>query len=113
MKKQISEREIVKRVCGYKKRMRSHDVPSYPFNQKGAYAIYSGSIGDYGTRKFLEVVNGRFIDAIAYASQLNGFCGDWCTWELPENCNHGYLEKLDITQAEKLDCLDKLLEGVQ
>tara|TARA_Y100000310_G_scaffold338793_1_gene429485 strand:- start:296 stop:649 length:354 start_codon:yes stop_codon:yes gene_type:complete len=109
-KKPISKQELEKRINGYIMRIRRKDVPKIPLKQKGLYRVVSGSQGNYSHRETLDVVQGRFIDAIAYAVQQPGFTGWWCGWDAPDNCNHGKLEQIDpvkLPTNKKLDYLAK------
>lgn len=111
MARKITEQEKIRRVNGYLQRIKRKDVPKYDLEEQGSYQIYSGSKGDYGSREVLEVVEGRFIEAIAYASTLDGFLGDWCSWDMPENCNHGYLKKINVPKLNLNQGLEVLLNA--
>ena len=64
-----------------------------------------------GSRDTLEIVKGRFIDVIAYASQLPDFLGDWCGWDVPENCNHGKIEKIHVSEIKLNKNLNTLIKS--
>jgi len=104
-----SREELQKRIQGYLKRMRTRDVPRIPLTEKGLYRIISGGYGDYGHTHTLGLVNGRFIDAIAHAVQQSGFTGEWCGWSLYDNCNHGHLERAQVTRVPVNKNLNYLL----
>lgn len=46
-----------------------------------------------------KVLHGKFIDAVAYAVQQNGFYG-YSAYSYPGNYSAGYIEKVDITELE-------------
>lgn len=107
-----TKQEIVRRVKGYIHRMKTDScVKKYDLNEIGTYKIFGGSRGDFIGREIIGIANGRFVDVIAYASNLEGFLGDWCSWHMPENCNHGYLEKVNIQEVKDNVDLESVLNN--
>lgn len=98
MTARTNEQEIARRIKGYLQRTRRERTRQYPLNEVGIYRIVGGSQGDRGERKELAIVQGRYIDALEFAVQQPGFLGDWCSWSMPENCNHGYVERVQVKE---------------
>ncbi len=109
----INNTNIDEAVRVYLRRAKREKLPRYPLAEKGLYKIMGGS----GERSREEIqqpfVVGRFVDAIAYAIQQSEFGGWWCSLDKPEdvdNCNHGYVVKIEPHALPKNKSLDSLLK---
>ena len=97
--------EIATKVELYLKRaskgINSSAIINYPRDEFGYWHIISGTTDYYiGYRKPLNtVVQGRFIDAVAFAVQQPEFYSDHQPEKDPSIGDHGYVEKIDVAQC--------------
>lgn len=96
----IGNEEIARRIKGYLQRARRNNLQVYKPNDKNLYRVMSGSRGDYGGREEIVIFRGKYLDVLAEAVQMPGFVGDWCSWSLADNCNHGYVERVEVKEPK-------------
>jgi len=92
----VDNEELARRIDGYLTRARRDNLPVYKPMERDIYRVMSGSIGDYGERIELGVFKGNYINVLAEAVQMSRFCGEWCSWNMTDNCNHRYVEKVEV-----------------
>ncbi|MBI2045481.1 hypothetical protein HYT23_05460 [Candidatus Pacearchaeota archaeon] len=107
--KKVDNKEIARRIKGYLQRP---EIITYALEREGRYKIISGTQGEFENVELLDVVEGRYIDALVYAVQQGRFCGDWCSWDMPENFNHGKVYMVQdnpVRDKEKGNSILKIL----
>ena len=115
----LDQETLDKRVRSYIKRAarKNSNAPLYPLDMVGLFRIVGGTT-DAGSASGLcsgdrykiknDIVEGRFIDVIAYAVQQRHFAG----WYLSldgniDNNHHGYVEKIEPVDLTGIKFLDK------
>ena len=105
----ITEDELESRIRLYLART---DVRKYDFEKVGRYKIISGGQGDYGTTEILDVIEGRYIDALVCAVQQDNFCGFWCSWDSgPNNGRVEFVRENPVDKGLGNSLLKKLKGG--
>ena len=89
----------------------TRSVTKYELNEEGVFRITGAESGDLSQDKFniidrreLGFVQGKFVDAIAYALDLPLFYYEWDN-ENPASEKAGYLKKINIKDAPVLEQL--------
>jgi len=92
----MKREELVRKVSLYLERAENDSlVENHPLEMEGYWRVMGGAMGDYGHRTpEKNIVQGKFIDAVAYAVQQPKFYADLCSDDDPRNCNHGKVEKI-------------------
>lgn len=78
--KKVDNKEIIRRVGDYLIKVNTSDIKRHDLKRRGRYRITSGHLHGHGHRDILDIVEGRYIDALAYAVQLDEFVGEWSPW---------------------------------
>jgi len=106
--------KLVETVRLYMERARQdgEDAKYYPPEQKGIYEIVSGS-PESGGRDSLGYYEGRFIDVVAKAVQMDGFAGWWCSHEQADNPNNGYVRLIKTPVVKKVPEVKGLAEAIK
>jgi len=79
----------------------------YPLEKKGVFRVMGGTREEISRRE-IGFYQGRFIDVVAYATQLREFYCHYGSKALGSQ-NHGYIEKIEM---KKIDVLSKNLATI-
>jgi predicted NUDIX family NTP pyrophosphohydrolase len=113
------KKKLIKKVKLYLDRAKDTEsflvhnpIPSYPLEEEGYWSIMSGVNGYYQRHEPMAMVQGRFVDAVAYAVQQPKFYG----YMLEQHGNpghrcNGYIVKLEPKKLEAVDGLEELVES--
>ena len=111
MIKRITNAELERRVRGYLAR---GDVYRYSLGEEGRYKITGGSkFGSGYTDRVLDIVQGRFIDALVWAVQLKGFWSELSSLATPNDSEHGQIKidrKYEVDRQQGNVLLKRLKE---
>ena len=100
----MKQEKLVKKVNLYLKRAKqSPSVENHPIDREGYWRIMGGTTSAHGLREPMKnVVQGKFIDAVAYAVQQSEFYSDRDRYTLddPSNYFHGRVEKIKVRELK-------------
>ena len=106
----LISKELEKRINGYLARAASHKLDVFHLTERGLYRIMGGTTSEYGDRRELAIVEGRFIDAIVYAVEHKEYVGWWCSRNQYDHSAHGFVKKVKIEKLPKSRDSDEFLK---
>jgi hypothetical protein len=102
--------ETKRRVKEYIERLKDdNDLPRYPPGEIGVFKVISARDSVSIDSESSNIIEGRFIDAIAYAVNCREYYANWISPGSVNNCNNGHVVKVNVIRLREAEGLDEVL----